>query len=71
MVADNDTRVEKENNKLSTFGDFQVVNVRSILDVSLSEERVENTATGDVLYQAWAVVGSAEGDAVWLISKLT
>jgi len=71
MVATNDTRVEKENNKLSTFGGHQVVNIRSILNVALCEERVENTAAGVVVYQGWAVIGSEEADAVWLISKLT
>lgn len=66
-----DTRVEKENKKLSTFGGHTVVNTVSILSVSLCEERVENTAAGVVVYQGWAPIGSAESEAVWLISKLT
>jgi len=71
MVNTTDTRVEKENQKLGTFGDYTVVNTRSVLNVSLCEERVENTAAGVVVYQGWAVIGSEEADAVWLISKLT
>lgn len=68
-MSDED-RVEKENEKFSTFGDHVTVNVRNIFDVPVCEERVENDADGKVIYQGWAIVGSAEDAAVWLISKI-
>jgi len=69
-MADDDTRVEKENQKLGVFGDHTVVNVRQIFNVNVAEERVETDANGLVIYQGWAAVGSSESEAVWLISKL-
>ncbi len=69
-MADDDTRTEKENQRLSEFGDKTVVNVQQIFGVALSEERVESDASGFVIYQGWAVIGSSETEAVWLISKL-
>lgn len=69
MAAD-DTRVEKENKKFIDFGNHIMLKVGLMMDVPLMEERVENTAGGDVVYQGWAVIGSAEDEAVWLICKL-
>ena len=71
MVNTTDTRIEKENQKLLNFGNHTVVKTAPILSVCLAEERVENTVGGIVVYQGWAVIGSAEADSVWLISKLT
>lgn len=65
-----DDRVELENEKFSIFGDYTAVNIRTIFSVPICEERVENDANGKVIYQGWAIVGSAENEAVWLISKL-
>lgn len=69
-MADDDTRVEKENEKFNDFGTHVMVKVSNLLNVSLTEERVENDASGRVIYQGFAVVGSAESEAVWLITKL-
>lgn len=69
-MADDDTRVEKENQRLGEFGNHTVVKVQQILGVALVEERVENNSNGMVIFQGWAVIGSGEADAVWLISKL-
>lgn len=69
-MAEEDSRVELENKKLADFGSHVVVKVRNIFSVQVSEERVENDANGMVIYQGWAVVGSSEGEEVWLISKL-
>ena len=65
-----DTRVEKENKKFGVFGEHTTVKVRKIFNVSVNEERVENDSSGMVIYQGWAIVGSSESEAVWLISKL-
>lgn len=65
-----DDRVENENSKFISFGGSTAINVRSILDVAICEERVENDVSGNVIYQGWAVIGSAEDETVWLISKL-
>ncbi len=70
-MVEGDSRLEKENQKLSEFGDHTIVNVRTIFNVSVCEERVENDANMRVIYQGWAVVGSSESESVWLISKLT
>lgn len=69
-MVDGDSRVEKENNKFSDFGNTTVINVKSIFNVSIAEERVENDANGMVIFQGWAAVGSSESETVWLISKL-
>ncbi len=69
-MADDDTRTEKENQRLSEFGGKTVVNVQQIFDVALAEERVESDSNGFVIYQGWAAVGSSEAETVWLISKL-
>jgi hypothetical protein len=69
-MAEGDSRVEKENQKLQEFGQHTIINVRTIFDVPVCEERVENDSGYKVIYQGWAVVGSSESEAVWLISKL-
>ena len=69
-MAEDDTRVEKENKRLGEFGNHTIVKVRNIFSVPVSEERVENDSSGKAIYQGWAVVGSSEDEAVWLISKL-
>ncbi len=70
-MATDDDRLEDENNKFSKNGDTTNVNVSSNLNINMVEERVENDSDGKVIYQGWAVIGSAESEAVWLISKLT
>ncbi len=69
-MAEDDTRVEKENQRLGEFGGHTLVNVRTIFNVPVCEERVENDANYRVIYQGWAIVGSSETEEVWLISKL-
>ena len=69
-MTEGDTRVEKENKKLGEFGEHTLVNVRTIFNVNVAEERVETNASGRIIYQGWAVVGSAEAESVWLISQL-
>ncbi len=72
MTADDDdSRIEKENQKFSTLGNETVVNVKLLFNVTVAEERVENNANGFTIYQGWAAVGSSETETVWLISKLT
>ena len=68
-MATDDDRVEDENNKFTKIGNNTAVNVNSIMNVGLVEERVENSGFR-VIYQAWAAIGSSESEAVWLISKL-
>jgi len=69
-MTDDDSRTGKENEKFSEFGTHTVVNIRTMFDVAVCEERIERDAQGKVIYQGWAIVGSAESEAVWLISKL-
>lgn len=69
MAAD-EYRLEHENKKFSDFGEHVVINVRNIFDVPISEERVTRNAMGMAEYQGWAIIGSAESEAVWLISKI-
>ena len=69
-MATDDDRLEDENNKFSKLGDTTMINVNSNLSINMVEERVENNSNGIVIYQGWAVIGSAESEAVWLISKL-
>lgn len=69
-MTDEDTRVEKENQRLGEFGGHTLVNIRNIFSVPVCEERAENDANGKMIYQGWAIVGSAEDEEVWLISKL-
>jgi len=69
-MATEDDRIEDENNKFSKHGEVTNVNVNSNLSINMVEERVEVNGSGFVIYQGWAVIGSAESEAVWLISKL-
>ena len=69
-MATDDDRLEDENNKFSKNGDVNNVNVNSNLSINMVEERVEVDGSGFVIYQGWAVIGSAESESVWLISKL-
>jgi len=69
-MATEDDRIEDENNKFSKHGEITNVNVNSNLSINMVEERVEVNGSGFVIYQGWAVIGSAESEAVWLISKL-
>ncbi len=68
-TPDDDTRTGKENEKFGTFGNDVLLKVRSILNVNMAEERVENSSF-KVIFQAWAPIGSSDDEAIWLISKL-
>ncbi len=48
-MAEDDTRVEKENKRLGEFGNHTIVKVRNIFSVPVSEERVENDSSGSNL----------------------
>jgi len=69
-MATEDDRLENENNKFSKHGSTTNINVNSNVSINMVEERVEVNGSGFVIYQGWAVIGSAESEEVWLISKL-
>ena len=68
-MVDDDTRTGKENEKFGTLGNEVLIKTQTLFSVNLAEERVENEDF-KVIYQGWAVIGSGEAEAVWLISKL-